>query len=176
MRFIDLVGRPVFLLMFLMMLCAGAAEQGMSGDLGCAGGPSLVGFFASANGDDLRTGLLFGSLFALILLVCVFVAGRMRRARSGFAVATRDGKSPASILRRIFIVELTTPQTCFRPASRSGLSCDYGRAARVMLARLSAPHVACKRRNCFLHGDVLANGDAPTRGDGMRPTNFRWRC
>ncbi|KAA8817492.1 MFS transporter [Bifidobacterium callitrichos] len=208
MRFIDLVGRPVFLLMFLMMLCAGAAEQGMSqwasafaesglgvakvvgdlagpamfalmmglsrtiygilghrmnltvfiagssvlcvamyltaalspmpvinlvacavtgfsvgimwpgtfsmaaeampgggtlmfallavaGDLGCAGGPSLVGFVASANGDDLRTGLLFGSLFALILLVCVFVAGRMRRVRHGSAVATRDGESAA---------------------------------------------------------------------------------
>ncbi|WP_043167658.1 hypothetical protein [Bifidobacterium callitrichos] len=83
------------LLMFLMMLCAGAAEQGMSGDLGCAGGPSLVGFVASANGDDLRTGLLFGSLFALILLVCVFVAGRMRRVGHGSAVVTRDGESAA---------------------------------------------------------------------------------
>ena len=30
MRFADLSKKPVFYLMFLMMLCAGAAEQGMS--------------------------------------------------------------------------------------------------------------------------------------------------
>ncbi|OZG64877.1 fucose permease [Bifidobacterium hapali] len=189
MRFVDLARRPAFLLMFLMMLCAGAAEQGMSqwasafaesglgvtkvvgdlagpaafalmmglsrtlygmfghridltkfiagssllcvamyltaaltplpaaglvacaitgfsvgimwpgtfsiaadampgggtlmfallavaGDLGCAGGPALVGFVASANGDRLQTGLLFGSVFAVVLLVCVFITRR----------------------------------------------------------------------------------------------------
>lgn len=197
MRFADLARRPVFLLMFLMMLCAGAAEQGMSqwasafaesglgvtkivgdlagpamfalmmglsrtiygvlghrlnlaafiagssvlcvamyltaalaaapvaglaacaitgfsvgimwpgtfsmaadampgggtlmfallavaGDLGCAGGPAVVGFVASANGDDLRTGLLFGSVFALILLICVLtMVRRSNRRRIG---------------------------------------------------------------------------------------------
>ncbi len=192
MRFADLLKRPAFLLMFLMMLCAGAAEQGMSqwasafaetglgvtkvvgdlagpamfalmmglsrtiygvwghrlnlsvfiagssvlcvamylaaalspipvvglaacavtgfsvgimwpgtfsmaadampsggtlmfallavaGDLGCAGGPAVVGFVASANGDDLRTGLSFGSLFAATLLVCVIFGRRTAR-------------------------------------------------------------------------------------------------
>ncbi|RSX53904.1 fucose permease [Bifidobacterium goeldii] len=194
MRFADLAGKPVFWLMFLMMLCAGAAEQGMSqwasafaesglgvtkiigdlagpamfalmmglsrtiygvfghrlnltvfiagssalcvamyltaalsslpviglvacaltgfsvgimwpgtfsiaadampgggtlmfallavaGDLGCAGGPAVVGFVASANGDNLRTGLLVGSIFALILFACVALMGR-RRSRA----------------------------------------------------------------------------------------------
>lgn len=194
MRFIDLARRPVFYLMFLMMLCAGAAEQGMSqwastfaesglgvtkvvgdlagpaafalmmglartiygvlghrlnltvfiagssvlcvamyltaalspspalglaacaitgfsvgimwpgtfsmaadampgggtlmfallavaGDLGCAGGPAVVGFIASAHGDSLQTGLLFGSVFAAVLLVCVFVVRRNASAR-----------------------------------------------------------------------------------------------
>ena len=194
MRFIDLARRPVFYLMFLMMLCAGAAEQGMSqwastfaesglgvtkvvgdlagpaafalmmglartiygvlghrlnltvfiagssvlcvamyltaalspspalglaacaitgfsvgimwpgtfsmaadampgggtlmfallavaGDLGCAGGPAVVGFIASAHGDSLQTGLLFGSVFAAMLLVCVFVVRRNASAR-----------------------------------------------------------------------------------------------
>ena len=194
MRFVDLARRPVFYLMFLMMLCAGAAEQGMSqwastfaesglgvtkvvgdlagpaafalmmglartiygvlghrlnltvfiagssvlcvamyltaalspspvlglaacaitgfsvgimwpgtfsmaadampgggtlmfallavaGDLGCAGGPAVVGFIASANSDNLQTGLLFGSVFAAVLLVCVFVVRRNASAR-----------------------------------------------------------------------------------------------
>lgn len=194
MRFVDLARRPVFYLMFLMMLCAGAAEQGMSqwasafaesglgvtkvvgdlagpaafalmmglartiygvlghrlnltvfiagssvlcvamyltaalspspvlglaacaitgfsvgimwpgtfsmaadampgggtlmfallavaGDLGCAGGPAVVGFIASAHGDSLQTGLLFGSVFAAVLLVCVFVVRRNASAR-----------------------------------------------------------------------------------------------
>lgn len=48
----------------------------VAGDLGCAGGPTLVGFVASANNDSLQTGLLFGSVFAMVLLVCVFVARR----------------------------------------------------------------------------------------------------
>ncbi|KAB5604910.1 MFS transporter [Bifidobacterium jacchi] len=48
----------------------------VAGDLGCAGGPALVGFAASANGGRLQTGLLFGSVFAVVLLACVFVARR----------------------------------------------------------------------------------------------------
>ena len=37
-------------------------------------GPPLVGLVASANGDSLKTGLLFGSMFALVLLACVVAA------------------------------------------------------------------------------------------------------
>lgn len=201
MRFVDLLKRPAFLLMFLMMLCAGAAEQGMSqwasafaetglgvtkvigdlagpamfalmmglsrtiygiwghrmnltvfisgssllcvsmyltaslcsiplvglaacaitgfsvgimwpgtfsmaadampgggtlmfallavaGDLGCASGPAVVGFVASANGDDLKTGLLFGSLFAAVLLVCVVIE-TMARRRAAVSIGDR---------------------------------------------------------------------------------------
>lgn len=46
----------------------------VAGDLGCAGGPAVVGLVASANGDSLKTGLLFGSMFALVLLACVVAA------------------------------------------------------------------------------------------------------
>lgn len=121
MRFADLSKKPVFYLMFLMMLCvamyltaalttapvlgllacaltgfsvgimwpgtfsmtADAMPGGgtlmfallaVAGDLGCAGGPAVVGLVASANGDSLKTGLLFGSMFALVLLACVVAA------------------------------------------------------------------------------------------------------
>lgn len=53
----------------------------VAGDLGCAGGPAVVGFIASAHGDSLQTGLLFGSVFAAVLLVCVFVVWRNASAR-----------------------------------------------------------------------------------------------
>jgi MFS family permease len=51
----------------------------VAGDLGCAGGPALVGMVAAANGDNLKTGLLFGTIFAVILLICVPVAKHIRR-------------------------------------------------------------------------------------------------
>lgn len=51
----------------------------VAGDLGCAGGPAVVGFVAAANGDNLKAGLLFGSLFALVLLGCVGVMRRRAR-------------------------------------------------------------------------------------------------
>lgn len=53
----------------------------VAGDLGCAGGPALVGLVASANGDNLKDGLLFGTLFAAVLLVCVFIARQVRHKR-----------------------------------------------------------------------------------------------
>ncbi|OZG62776.1 fucose permease [Bifidobacterium lemurum] len=49
----------------------------VAGDLGCAGGPAVVGFIAAANGNNLKAGLLFGSIFAVILLVCVLIVRRV---------------------------------------------------------------------------------------------------
>lgn len=51
----------------------------VAGDLGAGGGPALVGLVAAANGDNLKDGLLFGTLFAAVLLVCVFIARQIRR-------------------------------------------------------------------------------------------------
>lgn len=48
----------------------------VAGDLGCAGGPAVVGFIAAANGNNLKAGLLFGSIFAIILLACVLIVRR----------------------------------------------------------------------------------------------------
>lgn len=41
----------------------------LAGDLGCSSGPTVVGFVASAFGDNLQRGILFGTLFPALLLV-----------------------------------------------------------------------------------------------------------
>lgn len=41
----------------------------LAGDLGCSSGPTVVGFVASAFGDNLQRGIFFGSLFPALLLV-----------------------------------------------------------------------------------------------------------
>ena len=88
MKLGELVRNPLFAVFFVMMLCAGASELGMSqwastfaetglgvsktiGDLGCTAGPAIVGTVAAANGDSLQAGLLVGVLFPVILLVGV---------------------------------------------------------------------------------------------------------
>lgn len=41
----------------------------LAGDLGCSSGPTVVGFVASAFRDDLKKGILFGTLFPALLLI-----------------------------------------------------------------------------------------------------------
>ena len=48
----------------------------LGGDLGCSGGPTLVGFVASALGDDLKMGILAGILFPALLLGGLLLCGR----------------------------------------------------------------------------------------------------
>ena len=51
----------------------------MAGDLGGAMGPGIVGLFAQMNNDDLRTGILAGAVFPLVLVISV--AGIMIKVR-----------------------------------------------------------------------------------------------
>lgn len=44
----------------------------LAGDLGCSSGPTVVGFVASAFGDNLQWGILFGTLFPAFLLLGLF--------------------------------------------------------------------------------------------------------
>ena len=53
----------------------------LAGDLGCSGGPTFAGMVASAAGDDLQRGILCAVLFPALLLVMIFVLGKMRRER-----------------------------------------------------------------------------------------------
>lgn len=45
----------------------------LGGDLGCTGGPTLVGFIADAFGGDINVGILFATLFPLILTIAMTV-------------------------------------------------------------------------------------------------------
>lgn len=51
------------------------AMLSLAGDLGCALGPTLVGFISSANGD-LSAGLLFGLIFPVVLLATLMFLRR----------------------------------------------------------------------------------------------------
>ena len=47
------------------------AFMALAGDVGCAVGPTLVGFVSGAAKDDLKTGLLAGIVFPVILILCL---------------------------------------------------------------------------------------------------------
>lgn len=55
----------------------------LAGDLGCSGGPTLVGMLAGAAGGDMKPGLLAAAGFAIVMLGCLFI--RMPGAPSGGA-------------------------------------------------------------------------------------------
>lgn len=52
----------------------------LSGDLGCTGGPTLVGMVSGAFGDNLKMGFFVGTLFPILLLAGLFLC-RKRRTR-----------------------------------------------------------------------------------------------
>ena len=62
--------------------CGGTAMfalLALGGDLGCSGGPTLVGFVASGLGDNLKMGILAGILFPILLLGGIFLCGRTQK-------------------------------------------------------------------------------------------------
>ena len=48
----------------------------LGGDIGCLGGPTLVGLTSGAFGDNLHRGILAGAIFPVVLLVCLIGAVR----------------------------------------------------------------------------------------------------
>ncbi len=54
----------------------------LAGDLGCSGGPTLAGLVASANGDNLRLGVLTAAVFPLMMAVMTGVLLKMKRQPS----------------------------------------------------------------------------------------------
>ncbi len=51
----------------------------LGGDVGCSGGPTLVGMVSGALGDNLKVGVLAGIVFPVMLLLGVIVCGRVKR-------------------------------------------------------------------------------------------------
>lgn len=56
----------------------GTAMFALAGDIGCAGGPLVVGRISGAFGDDLRIGILAALVFPVILTVGVLASGRSK--------------------------------------------------------------------------------------------------
>ena len=52
----------------------------LGGDVGCTGGPTLVGMVSGIFQDNLKAGILAGILFPLLLLAGIFAAGNTVKA------------------------------------------------------------------------------------------------
>ena len=55
----------------------------LAGDLGCSGGPTLVGFVSSAFENNLRIGIFVVILFPVVLLLGLIFAGKKREKKLG---------------------------------------------------------------------------------------------
>ena len=51
----------------------------LGGDLGCSGGPTVVGAVSSARGENLKMGILAAVVFPVLLLTGILVCGRMKK-------------------------------------------------------------------------------------------------
>lgn len=51
----------------------------LAGDVGCAGGPTFVGFVSDLCGEDLKRGILAGVVFPVLLLIGLFLNSRLNR-------------------------------------------------------------------------------------------------
>lgn len=51
----------------------------LGGDIGCSGGPTLVGMVSGALGDNLKIGVLAGIIFPILLLIGVVLCGKSWR-------------------------------------------------------------------------------------------------
>lgn len=51
----------------------------LGGDLGCSGGPTVVGAVSSAMGENLKMGILAAIVFPALLLTGILVCGRMKK-------------------------------------------------------------------------------------------------
>ena len=52
----------------------------LAGDVGCSGGPTLVGFVSGILSDNLKKGILAGVIFPVFLLVGILLLGKSRSA------------------------------------------------------------------------------------------------
>lgn len=53
----------------------------LGGDLGCSGGPTLVGMVSSHFGDNLKMGILAAVIFPILLIVGILLCRRLQKAR-----------------------------------------------------------------------------------------------
>ena len=58
------------------------ALMALAGDVGCSAGPSVVGFIANANGNNLKLGLFFAIAFPVLILIGYSYLSVMRKKQS----------------------------------------------------------------------------------------------
>ena len=66
--------------------CPGASTAmfaflSLAGDLGCAAGPSAVGFISDVTSSPLKTGFLVATAFPVLLFVGVLLCNRLTKKR-----------------------------------------------------------------------------------------------
>lgn len=54
----------------------------LAGDIGCSGGPTLVGFVTGAAGGELKIGILSGVVFPMLMLLSLFLLGMITNRRT----------------------------------------------------------------------------------------------
>lgn len=54
----------------------------LAGDLGCSGGPTVVGFVSGLMGDNLKSGLCVGIIFPLMLIFCALKYKKIKSDKS----------------------------------------------------------------------------------------------
>lgn len=59
----------------------------LGGDVGCAGGPTLVGMVSGALGDNLKLGILAGIIFPVLLLMGILVSRKPAGLKKGVSVS-----------------------------------------------------------------------------------------
>ena len=52
----------------------------LAGDIGCTGGPILTGFVSGAFENNLHIGVLSAIIFPSVMLLCLLLAGKRRKA------------------------------------------------------------------------------------------------
>ena len=55
--------------------------RAFGGDLGCVGGPAVVGFLSDRFGGDLETGILFALVFPVILTVVMLLKPKKHKSK-----------------------------------------------------------------------------------------------
>lgn len=50
----------------------------LGGDIGCSGGPTVVGMVSDALGDNLKMGIFAGVIFPVLLLSGIFFCKKMK--------------------------------------------------------------------------------------------------
>lgn len=54
----------------------------LAGDVGCSGGPTLVGFVSGISSDNLKKGILAGIVFPILLIVGILLLKKQQNAGS----------------------------------------------------------------------------------------------